>query len=189
MVPLPGGIYFQEFSGSKSELKLPNMSSSPIINPHLSPDGTMLAYIRDYELHVLNLLYNEQRQLTYGANGNIVTHGLAEYIAQEEMDSKTGYWGSHDGKFIVFTEVDYSEIPFFRIMHQGNSSVGPEAQEDHAYPFAGASNVKVRLGLVSTTGSPVTWMDLICGGPNYNDKYLARVNRMHGNVLTAQVLN
>ncbi|XVF10069.1 hypothetical protein REPUB_Repub07fG0151500 [Reevesia pubescens] len=189
MVPLPGGIYFQDFSGSKPELKLPSMSSSPVIDPHLSPDGTMLAYIRDYELHVLNLLYNEQRQITYGAKGNILTHGVAEYIAQEEMDRKTGYWWSLDGKFIAFTEVDYSEIPLFRIMHQGKSSVGQEAQEDHAYPFAGASNVKVRLGVVSTNGGPVTWMDLICGGPNYDDEYLARVNWMHGNVLTVQVLN
>ncbi|XP_022723527.1 uncharacterized protein LOC111280408 isoform X2 [Durio zibethinus] len=179
MVPLPGGIYFQDLSGSKPVLMLPSMSSSSIIDPHLSPDGTMLAYIRDYELHVLNLLYNEQRQLTYGANGNIV----------EEMDRKTGYWWSLDGKFIAFTEVDYSEIPLFRIMHQGKSSVGLEAQEDHAYPFAGASNVKVRLGVVSSTGGTVTWMDIICGGPNYNDEYLARVNWMHGNVLTAQVLN
>ncbi|OMO93663.1 hypothetical protein COLO4_16758 [Corchorus olitorius] len=189
MVPLPGGIYFQDFSGSKPVLKLPSLSTSPIIDPHLSPDGTMLAYIRDIELHVMNLLYNEQRQLTFGANGNNLTHGLAEYIAQEEMDRKTGYWWSLDGKFIAFTEVDYSEIPLFRIMHQGKSSVGPEAQEDHAYPFAGASNVKVRLGVVSTVGGPVTWMDLLCGGSNYDDEYLARVNWMHGNVLTAQVLN
>ncbi|EOY23543.1 Prolyl oligopeptidase family protein isoform 1 [Theobroma cacao] len=189
MVPLPGGIYFQEFSDSKPELKLPSMSSSPIIDPHLSPDGTMLAYIRDYELHVLNLLYSEQRQLTFGANGDILTHGLAEYIAQEEMDRKTGYWWSLDSKFIAFTEVDYSEIPLFRIMHQGKSSVGPEAEEDHAYPFAGASNVKVRLGVVSTAGASVTWMDLFCGGSNFDDEYLARVNWMHGNVLTAQVLN
>ncbi|KAE8676180.1 calcineurin B-like protein 7-like isoform X1 [Hibiscus syriacus] len=189
MVPLPGGIYFQDFSGSEPVLKLRSTSSSPIIDPHLSPDGTMLAYIKDYELHVLNLLYNEQRQLTYGANGSTVTHGLAEYIAQEEMDRKTGYWWSLDGKFIAFTEVDYSEIPLFRIMHQGKSSVGLEAQEDHAYPFAGASNVKVRLGVVSTSGSPVTWMDLICGGPNYDDEYLARVNWMHANFLIVQILN
>lgn len=105
------------------------------------------------------------------------------------MDRKTGYWWSLDGKFIAFTEVNYSEIPLFRIMHQGKSSVGPETLEDHAYPFAGASNVRVRLGVVSTTGGPVIWMDLICGGPNYDDEYLARVNWMHGNVLTAQVLS
>ncbi|PSS33001.1 Dipeptidyl aminopeptidase [Actinidia chinensis var. chinensis] len=191
MVPLPAGIYFQDCS-LQPDLKLASASSSPIIDPHLSPDGTMLAYVRDYELHVLNLFYNESKQLTFGANRNVLTHGLAEYIAQEEMDRKNGYWWSLDSKFIAFTEVDSSEIPLFRIMHQGKSSVGAEAQEDHAYPFAGASNVKVRLGVISASGGSVTWMELHCGEKNqpYDDEeYLARVNWMHGNILTAQVLN
>ncbi|KAE8723887.1 fasciclin-like AGP 15 family protein [Hibiscus syriacus] len=191
------GIYFQDFSGSEQVLKLRSTSSSPIIDPHLSPDGSMLAYIKDYELHVLNLLYNKQRQLTLvptGAlcpiyegkrdgRGFVVGGGVRVYssganffnLLPFEKDRKTGYWWSLDGKFIAFTEVDYSEIPLFRIMHQGKSSVGLEAQEDHAYTFAGASNVKVRLGLVSTSGSPVIWMDHICGGPNYDDEYLARL--------------
>jgi dipeptidyl-peptidase-4 len=192
MVPLPAGIYFQDFSCSNPDLKLPSVSCSPVIDPHLSPDGTMVAYVRDSELHVLNLLYNESKQLTYGANGNSLTHGLAEYIAQEEMDRKTGYWWSLDSKFIAFTQVDSSEVPLFRIMHQGKSSVGSDAQEDHAYPFAGASNVQVRLGVVSASGGPITWMDLLCGGSdqaNNEDEYLARVHWMQGNILTAQILN
>jgi len=108
------------------------------------------------------------------------------------MDRKNGYWWSLDSKFIAFTQVDSSEIPLFRIMHQGKSSVGSEAQEDHPYPFTGASNVKVRLGVVSVHGDSITWMDLLCGGtkePDNEDEYLARVNWMHGNVLIAQVLN
>ncbi|XP_015934351.1 uncharacterized protein LOC107460501 [Arachis duranensis] len=192
VVPLPAGIYVHDISNSKSELKLPSTSASPIIDPHLSPDGSMLAYVRDWELHVLNLLTNESKQLTHGAAGNGLTHGLAEYIAQEEMDRKTGYWWSLDSKYIAFTEVDSSEIPLFRIMHQGKSSVGLDAQEDHPYPFAGASNVKVRLGVVSVSGSSTSWMDLRCGGLEQQDneeEYLARVNWMHGNILTAQVLN
>ncbi|XP_031269248.1 uncharacterized protein LOC116127754 [Pistacia vera] len=191
MVPLPVGIYFQDLCCSKPELKLSSSPLSPVIDPHLSLDGTMIAYVRDNELHVMNLLSNEQKQLTHGAKGDTVTHGLAEYIAQEEMDRKFGYWWSLDSKYIAFTQVDSSEIPLFRIMHQGKSSVGSEAQEDHAYPFAGASNVKVRLGVVSVAGGPITWMDLLCGGTNqlYEEEYLARVNWMHGNILTAQVLS
>lgn len=193
MVPLPAGIYFQDLSSLKPELKLPSSPLSPIIDAHLSPDGTMIAYVRDFELHVLNLLFNEVRQLTFGAKGNTLTHGLAEYIAQEEMDRKNGYWWSLDSKFIAFTEVDSSEIPLYRIMHQGKNSVGPEAQEDHSYPFAGASNVKVRLGVVASAGGPITWMDLLCGGDkdrlNNDEEYLARVNWMHGSILTAQVLS
>lgn len=107
------------------------------------------------------------------------------------MERKNGYWWSLDSKFLAFTEVDSSEIPLFRIMHQGKSSVGSEAQEDHAYPFVGGPNVKVRLGVVSATGGCLTWMDLHCGGKyqENDEEYLARVNWMQGNILTAQVLN
>ncbi|PIN02305.1 Dipeptidyl aminopeptidase/acylaminoacyl-peptidase [Handroanthus impetiginosus] len=190
MVLLPAGIYVRD-TASQPELKLPSASCSPIIDPHVSPDGTMLAYVRDNELHAFNLLCNMSKQLTNGANRNSVTHGLAEYIAQEEMDRKNGYWWSLDSKYIAFTEVDSSEIPLFRIMHQGKGSVGSDAQEDHAYPFAGSSNVKVRLGVISSTGGSVTWMDLLCGRGDQaeNEEYLVRVNWMRGNILTAQVLN
>ncbi|GAB2265070.1 hypothetical protein Dimus_000138 [Dionaea muscipula] len=190
MVPLPDGIYFQDLSSPKPDLKLQCTPSSPIIDPHLSPDGTLLAFVRDYEVHILDLLHGREKQLTFGAGGSTLTHGVSEYIAQEEMDRKNGYWWSLDSKYIAFTEVDSSEIPLFRIMHQGKSSVGPDAQEDHAYPFAGASNVKVRLGVVSVVGGgpvSVSWMDLLCG--NGDEEYLARVHWMPGNVLTAQVLN
>lgn len=72
LFPMCLQIYLQELYSSKVELKLPSSPFSPIIDPHLSPDGTMLAYVKDSELHVLNLLYNEPKQLTHGAQGNVV---------------------------------------------------------------------------------------------------------------------
>ncbi|KAG4909039.1 hypothetical protein JHK87_055155 [Glycine soja] len=50
----------------------------------------------------------------------------------------------------------------------------------------------VRLGVVSVAESSITWMDLLCGGTeqqNNEEEYLATVNWMHGNILTAQILN
>lgn len=64
-------IYIQDFLGSTPELKLSSKPSSPIMDPHLSPDGSMLAFVKDGDLHVMNLSYNEVRQLTFGANRNI----------------------------------------------------------------------------------------------------------------------
>ncbi|KAK9071656.1 hypothetical protein SSX86_008085 [Deinandra increscens subsp. villosa] len=186
MVPLSAGIYFMDHS-LQPQLKLPS-GSFPIVDPHLSPDGTMLAYVRNHELHALDLLFNKSKQLTSGANGTTKTHAVAEYIAQEEMGRKNGYWWSPDSKYIAFTEVDSSEIPLYRIMHLGKSTVGSEAQEEHAYPFAGAKNVKVRLGVVPVIGGPITWMDLCCG-QNHDDEYLARVNWINGDTFVAQVLN
>lgn len=53
---------------SQPQLKLP-ADSSPIVDPHLSPDGTMLAYVKNHELNALDLLYNRSKRLTSGANG------------------------------------------------------------------------------------------------------------------------
>lgn len=63
-------IYFQDLCGSEPELKLPSSGESPIIDPHLSPDGNLIAFVRDDELHVFDLCDGETRQLTYGAKGN-----------------------------------------------------------------------------------------------------------------------
>lgn len=64
-----GQLYIQDLH-RQPELKVPSAASSPIIDPHVSPDGTMLAYVRDGELYVLNLFHNESKQLTSGADGS-----------------------------------------------------------------------------------------------------------------------
>lgn len=73
-IPFVVQIYIQDFLGSTPELKLSSKPSSPIMDPHLSPDGSMLAFVRDGELHVMNLSNTEVRQLTVGANQNIVVN-------------------------------------------------------------------------------------------------------------------
>lgn len=57
-------------SSPNPELILPCTPTSPIIDPRLSPNGLLLAYVRESELHVLNLLKNQTQQLTNGANGS-----------------------------------------------------------------------------------------------------------------------
>ncbi|KAM7499769.1 hypothetical protein LguiA_024183 [Lonicera macranthoides] len=96
------------------------------------------------------------------------------------MERRNSYWWSLDSKFIAFTQVNSSNIPLFRIMHQGKSNVGAGAHEDHAYPFAGASNVKVHLGVVYSSGGLVTWMDLLPGEKdqtNSDEENLAQSTR------------
>lgn len=68
---MSGQIYIQDLS-MHSDLKLPSASCSPVIDPHVSPDGTMLAYVRDNELHVFNLTRYISKQLTSGANGHMI---------------------------------------------------------------------------------------------------------------------
>ncbi|GBG78131.1 hypothetical protein CBR_g26168 [Chara braunii] len=157
----------------------------------LSPDGTEIAYVQDDELWVVSAVDGEPRQITFGAAGTGKTHGLAEYIAQEEMDRRNGFWWSPDSQLIAFAEVDTSSVPVYRIAHLAKASVGKDAEEEHVYPFAGHANVKVRLGIVPATGGPVKWMDLSCGGSDGNkeEEYLARVMWLPEGKLLAQIQN
>jgi dipeptidyl-peptidase-4 len=190
LVPLNSGIYVQDGPGAHLRAVV-TATEHPALSPRFSPDGNWIAYVQDAEIFVVPAKGGEPRRITDGARGTGKTHGLAEFVAQEEMFRYMGFWWSPDSKQIAFTEVDETHIPIYRIMHQGKDIVGEGAQEDHHYPFAGGPNAKVRLGVVSRDGvagrdggEPV-WTDL---GED-EDVYLARVKWLPDGTLSAQRLN
>ncbi|MEZ4590091.1 MAG: DPP IV N-terminal domain-containing protein [Chloroflexota bacterium] len=184
LVPQPDGLYI--FAGEDEGLRpLLTNPAKPIQDPHFSPDGQWLAFVQDAELYVLPTAGGEPQQITGGARGTGKTNGLAEYIAQEELGRRRGYWWSPDSQKLAFVEVDETHIPVYRIVHQGKDAVGDGAQEDHRYPFVGMPNAKVRLGVVGRDGGAVQWLDL--GDDDYI--YLARVKWLPNGRLTAQILN
>ena len=184
LIPAQSGVYLKYGIDSPARL-LVSSEAGPIIDPQLSRDGSMIAFVRDADLNVASVDGGEPRQITQGARGTGKTHGLAEYIAQEEMGQLNGFWWSKDGSHIAFKEVDETHIPTYRIMHQGSEDTGTSAQEDHRYPFAGEPNAKVRLGVVSTSSLETVWMDL----GDDEDIYLARVAWMPDGSLCAQIEN
>ncbi len=197
LIPLNGGIYLQDNVDTPLR-EIVRGDGAPSLDPQFSPDGSAVAYVQDAELYVVPAEGGAPVQLTSGARETGRTHGLAEYIAQEEMHRSHGFWWSPDGRWLAFTEVDETHIPIYRIVHQGQDHVGEDAQEDHRYPFAGKANAKVRLGIVPVTGgwtrsgdrpkqgneTPI-WMDL---GED-DDVYLARVQWFPDGSLVAQIEN
>ncbi len=184
LIPAQSGVYVKDGADSPARLVI-STDDGPVLNPTLSPDGSMMAFVRDAEVYVVSVKGGDPARITSGARGTGKTHGLAEYIAQEEMHRLTGLWWSEDSRFIAFQEVDETHIPVYRIMHQGKNETGPSAQEDHGYPFAGMENAYVRLGVAPVEGGDPVWMDL---GDN-PDIYLARVNWMPDGSLCAQLEN
>lgn len=187
LVPLRGDLWIQD--GVEGEpRKVVDTEGRPALDPSLSADGTWLAWVQDAEVYTLDLEKPgaTPRQITEGARGTGKTHGLAEYIAQEEMGRYRGYWWSKDGGSIAYTEVDETHIPTYRITHQGRPD--PASHEDHGYPFAGEANAKVRLGVVNRSGGKTVWMDLGLDGLDVGDDlYLARVHWMPDGALLAEI--
>ena len=79
------------------------------LDPRLSPDGKQVAFVSGGELHVLDIATGKARALTTGAT-EWKTHGLAEFVAQEEMDRREGYWWSPDSRSLAFEEADDTEV-------------------------------------------------------------------------------
>jgi dipeptidyl-peptidase-4 len=184
LLPLPDGLYVQDGVDGNPRQIVSNKDGA-LLDARFSPDGRWIAYVQERELYVVNLDESTPRQLTCGARETGKSHGLAEFIAQEEMDRQEGYWWSPDSTCIAFEEADETHIPIYRIMHQGNDSTGDNAWEDHHYPFAGQANARIRLGVIHLDSSEPTWMDL----GDEVDIYLARVQWEPDGKLIAQIEN
>ncbi|HXV77953.1 MAG TPA: DPP IV N-terminal domain-containing protein, partial [Candidatus Polarisedimenticolaceae bacterium] len=82
LVPLSGRLFLVDRAdGSVRELA---GSPVPAIDARFSPDGSTVSCVRDGEIYLIGLADGVERPLTRGAGGG-VTHGLAEFVAQEEM--------------------------------------------------------------------------------------------------------
>ncbi|WP_163991801.1 S9 family peptidase [Pyxidicoccus caerfyrddinensis] len=149
---LSGRLYVVErASGKVTELK----TGPGTIDPQFSPDGRQVAYVRDNDVYRVDLASNTESRVTRGGTPE-KTHGLAEFLAQEEMGRFSGFWWSPDSKLLAYTESDTAGMEQFTIVDVMHPEAGAQR---FPYPRAGKANAKVRLGLTPVTGGKTTWVD------------------------------
>ena len=125
------------------------------IDARLSPDGRFVSYVCNHDLYVTDLSTLDETAVTTGGTAD-VSHGDAEFVAQEEMYRRTGYWWSGDGQWLAFEECDQRDVENLYIADARDPGLPPQA---FRYPRAGRENAKVRLGVVSVTGGEPKWVD------------------------------
>ena len=176
-------------------------TDAPLLDAKISSDGSTLAFVAGDEVYVAPVVPEDSggqsrpRRVTSGARGKSgITNGVADYLAQEELERADGFWLSPGGTRVAFEEVDESHVPPYRIVHQGEDrGLAPTFEEgkgqaeveegakvtleETRYPFAGARNPIVKFGVVDATeggeGGNVTWFDL--SRQFGDDFYLAKV--------------
>lgn len=179
------------------------------MDPRLSPDGNNLALVINKDLYFKNVGLNTGadaspeaslvRLTTNGGEPDICC-GLADYVAQEEMDRYEGFWWSPSSKYIAYTETNDSEVPNFRIHHQGIDD--PVHYEVIRYPFAGQKNPVVKLAVVdlsevdssgngTAADAKSVWMNVVVDDTKIdpNDYYLGRIGWWPDDTVMAQVQN
>jgi dipeptidyl-peptidase-4 len=168
LFPLGGDLYHYDIAAPADRaVRRLTATVAYETDPQYSPKGRYVSFIRDQDLHAVEIATGAERRLTTGGGG-LISHGVAEFVAQEEMDRETGYWWSPDERHVAFARVDESrvaELERFEV-HAGGFRVLRQR-----YPAAGAANVDVRLGILALDTGEIAWADL--GG---TDQYLARVN-------------
>lgn len=85
-----------------------------------------------------------------------MSHGLAEFVAQEEMNRFAGYWWAPDSKSLLYQESDAREV---EVWHLADPFKPDRAPTPQFYPRPGKANVRVRLGVISAKGGRTRWLD------------------------------
>lgn len=175
LVPVDGDLYLATLDGKVKRL---TNTADGELNGVVSPRGGYVSYVRGGNLFV-QPMNGPERPLTQDAT-DTVNWGVAEFVAQEEMDRRTGYWWSPDDGLIAVARVD--EGPVGTVTRTAIGGEGTKVYQQR-YPAAGTPNALVDLYVMKPDGSGRVKVDL---GPD-PDIYLARVDwSQDGRVLYVQ---
>ncbi|MBI0475054.1 S9 family peptidase [Sphingomonas sp. MA1305] len=165
LVPIDGDLYLASLDGGVRRL---TDRPGGQLNPVISPKGAFVSFVRDQNVFVQPLDGRAARALTT-AGGGTVHFGEAEFVAQEEMDRRTGYWWSPDERYVAVERFD--EAPVHVATRASIGATGTKTY-DQRYPAAGTPNVLVELHVMRPDGSGQVKVDLGADP----DIYLARVD-------------
>ena len=165
LVPLDGDLFVASLDGSTKRL-----TNTPAgeLDATVSPKGNYVSFVRDQNLFVTDMASGTERRLTRDGGGAL-SWGVAEFVAQEEMDRTRGHWWSPDDSRIAVARVDESGVAIV-----SRAAIGADGTKvfDQRYPRAGAVNAAVDLYVMRADGGGIVKVDL---GKN-PDIYLARVD-------------
>ena len=169
LVPLNGDLYLYDLT-AKPDQAVRRLTSTDAAetDAKFSPRGRYVSYVREQNLYVTELRSGQESAITQGGGG-LVSYGMAEFIAQEEMDRDTGYWWSPNEKRIAVARVDetpVAELERFEIYAENVRVIRQR------YPATGAANARVDLAVHTLKDGTSTSVGL---GAEH-DIYLARVD-------------
>jgi dipeptidyl-peptidase-4 len=166
LAPVDGDLYLADVA-SGSVRRLTNTPATEL-DAHVSEGGRYVSFVRDQNLYAIDLTTGTERPLTAEGKGP-VTCGTAEFVAQEEMDRRTGtWWGPGDSRVAVEC-YDESKV---QVVTRAAIGANGTRTFDQRYPAAGTPNVVVTLWLMNPDGARRVRVDLGADP----DIYLARVN-------------
>ena len=130
----------------------PLSDGGPQQTPVFSPDGNQIAFVRDNNIFLVKLLYdNAESQVTKDGKRNEVLNGIPDWVYEEEFSTNTSMVFSADSRQIVWIRYDEREVPQYSM--QMFKGLFPEMEQykdypgdyTYKYPIPGKPNSKVSV--------------------------------------------
>lgn len=136
----------------RNKKMVPLSTGGPQQVPSFSPDGKMIAFVRDNNIHLVKLMFgNSESQVTTDGKFNEVLNGIPDWVYEEEFTMDRCYEFSADSKMIAYVKSVESHVPSFTFaMYKG---MAPSYEENalypgaytYKYPLPGVDNSKVSV--------------------------------------------
>lgn len=146
--------------------------------PTFSPDGTMIAFVRNNNIFLVKLLYNNsESQVTEDGKFNHIINGAPDWVYEEEFGFNNALEFSADNSMLAYIRFDESNVKSFtmpmyagRVPHiQDNESY--TGKYEYKYPKAGFDNSKVEVRTFDIKSKVTRTMKL----PLDADGYIPRI--------------
>ncbi|MDO4216929.1 MAG: S9 family peptidase [Bacteroidales bacterium] len=133
-----------------------------------SPDGTMVAFVRDNNLFIINLSTMQETQVTRDGKFNHVINGTTDWVYEEEFAITQGFFWSPDSKKLAFYRFDESNVKEYNMQMWGE-----RYPEDYRfkYPKAGEDNSVVDVMIYDLASQKTMKLDI----GSQNDQYIPRM--------------
>jgi dipeptidyl-peptidase-4 len=159
-----------------------DVSGFPQTLATFSPDGKQIAYIRNNNIFVKDLISKKTTQITIDGKNNKIINGTTDWVYEEEFAITQAFGWSPDSKHIAYLKFDESKVKEFT-MEYNVGELYPQLYT-FKYPKAGEDNSKVTVHIYSLETQNSFNVQL-------NDyEYIPRISWSNvNNILILQTLN
>ena len=146
--------------------------------PVFSPDGNMVAFVRDNNIFLVKLLYgNSESQVTKDGERNKVLNGIPDWVYEEEFAYNRALEFSADSKMLAFVRWDESEVSSYTFPVFAGDAPRIKAfakypgSYTYKYPKTGEANSKVSVHTFDIKSKVTRQIDV----PLDKDGYIPRI--------------
>lgn len=118
-------------------------TAGKVMIPSFSPDGRMVAFVRDNNIFIKKFDYDTEVQVTSDGRRNHIINGTTDWVYEEELEATNLMSWSEDGAYLSWVRSDESAVPEYRMPMYGER-LYPEDYV-YKYPKAGEANSQVSV--------------------------------------------